>query len=145
MYINSSGNLHFNKREVRSNMLQPPHEDENLDRDQHFVPHTVGGGVVGKQRAQPQEHRGLCLRAPLPVWPRLGAGNIQREETKEYVLGICTLCFYISKTQISTTLHSYHDEKHVNAGHDLCSNGFCIISMQHGLDSPTLTLFTTMF
>lgn len=93
MYHNSSGNLNFNKREVRNNMLQPPHVDENLDPDQHFIPHMAGAGEVGKQKAQPQEHGALCLRAPSPVWPMPGAGNIQREETTENVLTICTLCF----------------------------------------------------
>lgn len=71
----------------------------------NFAPHRAGDGVVGKQRTQPQEQRALCLRAPQPVWPMLGTGNAQKEETLEDVLENCTLGFYISKTQISTTLH----------------------------------------
>lgn len=39
MHINSSGNLHLSKREVRSNMFQPLHENENLDPDQLCSPH----------------------------------------------------------------------------------------------------------
>lgn len=114
----------------------------------NFAPHRAGDGVVGKQRSQPQEQRALCLRAPQPVWPMLGTGNAQREETLEDVLENCTLCFYISKTQISTILHiclSNYMMKKSESRYDLCSNGFCIISMQHGLDSPTFSLFTSMF
>lgn len=129
MCISSRRNLHFNKRAVRSNTLQPHTRDENWD-----LLHTPAG-------ARGQKGEGSALGAA----GRVAAGCVasasmarawgQRQERPQNILGICTPHLYITNMQI----FSPHNERGLTADHHFCSGGFCITSVQCGLGSPAAT------
>lgn len=71
---------------------------------------------------------------------------MQREHT-ENVLAVCTLCFYISKTQISTTLHSYLDNhmmKKVLMHNEVMIFAATVFASFQRSMAWTLSLLTTM-
>lgn len=55
-------------------MLQPPHEDEHLDPEQHFAPHMAGGGVEGEQRLSPRSTGHSASGLPSQSGQCLGLG-----------------------------------------------------------------------